>query len=113
LKSFGEQGRNLLWKDKLFKMHTYEVLRRPVVTEKNSDLMAHNKYVFEVMKGANKAQIKKAVEKAFKVTVVSINVITVPGKPRGFGRMKGQRPDWKKAIVTLKTGDKIQIFEGV
>jgi large subunit ribosomal protein L23 len=94
-------------------MHIYEVLRRPVVTEKNSDLMAQNKYVFEVTKRANKAQIKKAVEKAFKVTVVSINVIIVPSKPRGFGRMKGERPDWKKAIVTLKTGDKIQIFEGV
>jgi len=94
-------------------MHTYEVLRRPVITEKNTDLMAENKYVFEVMKQANKAQIKESVQKAFKVTVTSINVITVPGKPKGFGRLKGHRPAWKKAIVTLKPGDKIEIFEGV
>ena len=94
-------------------MHIYEVLRRPVVTEKNTDLMANSKYVFEVLKKANKAQIKEAVEKAFKVTVLSVNVITVPAKPRGFGRLRGQKPAWKKAIVTLKAGDKIQIFEGV
>ena len=94
-------------------MHIYEVLRRPVVTEKNTDLMAQNKYIFEAMKKANKAQIKAAVEKAFKVTVVSVNVITVPSKPRGYGRLKGHKPAWKKAIVTLKAGDKIEIFEGV
>ena len=94
-------------------MHIYEVLRRPVVTEKNTDLMAQDKYVFEVMKKANKAQVKAAVEEAFKVTVLSVNMITVPRKPKGFGRLKGHRPSWKKAIVTLKQGDKIQIFEGV
>ena len=75
--------------------------------------MAQNKYVFEVMKQANKAQIKESVQKAFKVTVTSINVVTVPAKPRGFGRLRGHRPAWKKAIVTLKPGDKIEIFEGV
>jgi len=94
-------------------MHIYEVLRRPVVTEKNTALMAQNKYIFEAMKKANKAQIKAAAEKAFKVTVVSVNVITVPSKPRGYGRLKGHKPAWKKAIVTLKAGDKIEIFEGV
>ncbi|MFA4835426.1 MAG: 50S ribosomal protein L23 [Dehalococcoidia bacterium] len=94
-------------------MHTYEVLRRPIVTEKNTDLMAQSKYVFEVMKEANKDQIKAAVEKAFKVTVISINVIVVPSKPRGYGRLKGRRPSWKKAIVSLRAGDKIEIFEGV
>ena len=94
-------------------MHVYEVLRCPIVTEKNTDLMAENKYAFEVMKGANKTQIKQAVQKAFKVTVLSVNVITVPSRPRGFGRLRGHRPAWKKAIVTLKPGDKIEIFEGV
>ena len=94
-------------------MHIYDVLRRPVVSEKNTDLMAQNKYVFEVLKKANKAQIKAAVEKAFKVNVVSVNVGTVPSKPKGFGRLRGHRPSWKKAIVTLKEGDKIEIFEGV
>ncbi len=94
-------------------MHMYEVLRRPVITEKNTILMEQNKYVFEAEKKATKAQIKTAVEKIFKVTVLSVNVITVPKKPRGFGRMKGQRSSWKKAIVTLKPGDKIEVFEGV
>ena len=94
-------------------MHTYEVLRRPIITEKNTDLMAENKYVFEVMKAANKAQVKEAVQKAFKVTVLGVNMVTVPAKPRGFGRLRGHRPAWKKAIVTLKPGDKIEIFEGV
>ncbi len=94
-------------------MHIYEVLRRPIITEKNTGLMDQNKYVFETRKDANKAQIKAAVEKAFKVNVVSVNVITVPAKPRGFGRMRGQKSAWKKAIVTLKPGDKIEIFEGV
>lgn len=95
------------------KINTYEVLRRPVVTEKNSDLMGQNKYVFEVIKRANKNQIKEAVEKSFKVSVTAVNVIVVPGKPRGYGRLKGERPSWKKAVVTLRPGDKIQIFEGV
>lgn len=94
-------------------MNIFEVLRRPVITEKNTDLVAANKYVFEVMKEANKTQIKAAVEKAFKVTVLSVNVVMVPSKPRGFGRLRGQRPSWKKAIVTLKPGDKIEIFQGV
>ena len=94
-------------------MNIHEVLCRPVITEKNTDLMDQNKYVFQTQKKANKAQIKAAVEKAFGVTVVSVNVITVPVKPRGFGRLRGRRPAWKKAIVTLKPGDKIEIFEGV
>lgn len=94
-------------------MDIYQVLRRPVITEKNTDLMNRNKYVFETEKKANKAQIKAAVEKAFGVTVVSVNVVTVPSKPKGFGRLKGRRPAWKKAIVTVKPGDKIEIFEGV
>ena len=94
-------------------MHTYEVLRRPVITEKNTILMDQNKYTFEVAKGANKAQVKESVEKAFNVKVASVNIITVPEKPRGFGRMKGKRSAWKKAIITLKPGNKIEIFEGV
>lgn len=94
-------------------MHIYEVLRRPVITEKNTDLMDKNKYVFETEKKATKAQIKASVEKIFGVTVVSVNVITVPRRPRGFGRLRGHRPAWKKAIVTLKPGDKIEVFEGV
>lgn len=94
-------------------MHIYEILRRPIITEKNTILMEQNKYTFEVAKKANKARVKEAIEKAFNVEVECVNVITVPSKPRGFGRMKAPRPSWKKAIVTLKPGSKIEIFEGV
>ncbi|MFO8101646.1 MAG: 50S ribosomal protein L23 [Dehalococcoidia bacterium] len=94
-------------------MHTYEVLRRPIITEKNSLMMDMNKYAFEVAADATKTQIKQAVEKIFNVKVTAVNMITVPSKPRGFGRMKGQRSSWRKAIVTLKAGYKIEIFEGV
>jgi large subunit ribosomal protein L23 len=95
------------------KMHIYEVLRRPIITEKNAELMARNKYAFEVAREANKRQIKEAVEKAFKVKVTQVNVITVPGKTKGFGRLQGKTSPWKKAIVTLEPGSKIEIFEEV
>ena len=94
-------------------MHLSKVLHRPLVTEKNSVLQTLGKYAFEVAQEANKAQIKQAVEAAFKVTVTGVNVMTVPGKKK---RMRGREvmsPSWKKALVTLKPGDKIELFEGV
>ena len=94
-------------------MHLYEVLRRPLITEKNTALQAENKYAFEVAGEANKLQIKQAVEKAFKVKVTAVNVMTVPGKTRRIGRRQVLTQSWKKAIVTLKSGDKIGLFEGV
>ncbi|MFH1169351.1 MAG: 50S ribosomal protein L23 [Chloroflexota bacterium] len=94
-------------------MHLYEVLRRPLITEKNTVLQAQNKYVFQVADEANKAQVKQAVEKAFKVKVTGVNVITMPGKTRRVGRQQVLTPSWKKAVVTLKPGDKIEFFEGV
>ena len=94
-------------------MHLYEVLRRPLVTEKNTVLQAQGKYAFEVAGEANKPQIKQAVEKAFKVKVTAVNVMTVPGKERRIGRRQVLTRSWKKAIVTLKPGDRIEIFEGV
>lgn len=94
-------------------MNLYEVIRRPLITEKNTALQAAGKYGFEVRADANKDQIKKAVEKAFKVTVTSVNVMTVRGRERRVGRRKVLVNKWKKAIVTLKPGDKITIFEGV
>ncbi len=94
-------------------MHLYEVLRRPLITEKNTALQAQNKYVFEVMDKANKPLIKQAVEKAFKVKVSAVNVVTVPGKSRRVGRRVVSTPSWKKAVVTLKPGEKIEFFEGV
>ena len=94
-------------------MHLYEVLRRPLITEKTTDLQAQNKYAFEIDEGANKPLVKQAVEKAFKVKVAGVNVITVHGKTRRVGRRQILTPPWKKAIVTLKPGDKIAFFEGV
>ena len=94
-------------------MHLYEVLRRPLITEKNTTLQAQGKYAFEVAKEANKHQVKQAVEKAFKVKVTAVNVMTVPGKERRIGRRQVLTRSWKKAVVTLKPGDKIELFEGV
>jgi large subunit ribosomal protein L23 len=94
-------------------MHLYEVLRRPLITEKSTALQAMNKYAFEVADGANKPMVKQAVEKAFKVTVTGVNVVTMRGKSRRMGRREITTNPWKKAVVTLKPGDKIEFFEGV
>ena len=94
-------------------MHLYEILRRPLITEKSATLQAQGKYAFEVAGRANKVQIKEAVEKAFKVKVTAVNVMTAPGKERRVGRRVVMTPSWKKAIVTLKSGDKIELFESV
>ena len=94
-------------------MHLYEVVRRPLITEKNTALQAGGKYAFEVAKSATKHQIKKAVEKAFKVEVTSVNVMTVHGRKRAIRGRQVLSPSWKKAVVTIKSGEKIEIFEGV
>ncbi|UCB43461.1 MAG: 50S ribosomal protein L23 [Dehalococcoidales bacterium] len=94
-------------------MHLYEVLRRPLVTEKNAVLQMEGKYAFEVAGGATKPQIKQAVETAFKVKVTGVNVMTMPGKERRVGRRHVRTPSWKKAIVTLGPGDRIELFENV
>jgi large subunit ribosomal protein L23 len=93
-------------------MELYEVLRRPLITEKSTALQIENKYAFEVARRANKPQIKQAVEKAFNVTVTGVNVVTNPGSSRRLGRRLVAAKPWKKAIVTLKPGDTIQFFEG-
>jgi len=94
-------------------VHLYEVLRRPLITEKNTSLQAEGKYTFEVAREANKHQVKQVVEKAFKVKVTAVNIMTVPSKERRVGRRIVLTQPWKKAIVTLKLGDKIEFFEGV
>ena len=94
-------------------MHLYEVLRRPVITEKSTELQTRNKYAFEIAEGANKPMVKQAIEKAFKVKVTGVNVVTMPGKTRRVGRRQVQTRPWKKAIVTLQAGDMIEFFEGV
>ena len=94
-------------------MHLYEILRHPLITEKATSLKEKDKYAFEVASKATESQIREAVEKAFKVKVSKVNVMTVPGKTRRFGRRQVTNPPWKKAIVTLAPGHKITFFEGV
>lgn len=95
-------------------MDPYQVLRRPIITEKSSLQSEYlNRYTFEVDVRANKLQIKDAVQQAFNVEVVSVNVIRVRGKRRRWGKLVGRTKDWKKAIVTLRPGQTIQFFEGV
>ena len=94
-------------------METYEVLRRPIVTEKTTMQIEEGFYTFEVDRRANKLQVKEAVEKTFDVEVVSVNIINVPGKPRRWGRHMSRTPSWKKAIVKLAEGQRIELFEGV
>jgi large subunit ribosomal protein L23 len=97
-------------------MSPYEIIKRPLVTEKGTALSYGNKYLFEVDIRANKPQIKAAVEKAFNVSVKDVNVMVMKGKPRGnrrLGRRPTQGSDWKKAVVTLAPDDKIELFEGV
>lgn len=94
-------------------MQIHEILRRPVITEKSTALQAANKYVFEVDRRANKTQIKEAVQIAFKVRVMQVNVIKVPGERHRVGQRVLETMPWKKAIVTLAAGNKIEIFEGV
>ena len=94
--------------------HIYEVLRRPMMTERNTDLMQEGRYTFEVAPDANKIQIKEAVERTFEVTVLAVNTINVHRKrTRERSKFRGYKPGWKKAIVTLAPGERIEIFEGV
>ena len=89
-----------------------QVLIRPVVSEKSYVLATTNKYTFRVHKDAHKTQIRQAVEELFSVKVESVNVVKVKSKPKKRGLIKGRRPGWKKAIVELKEGHEIEIFEG-
>ena len=94
-------------------MQTMEVLQRPIITEKSTALQERGKYTFEVAENANKHQVKQAVEKAFNVEGLKVNVITVNPKWRGPGRRRGLTSASKKAVVTLKKGQKIEFFEGI
>ena len=90
-----------------------EIIIKPVVTEKSVDLMQENKYCFKVAKDANKIEIKNAIEEIFKVTVVNVNTVNVHGKMKRMGSTQGMTASWKKAVVTLREGDSIEVFEGL
>ena len=92
----------------------YDIIIRPVLTEKSYDGMADKKYAFEVAMGANKTEIKKAVETIFDVKVESVNTMRIQGKMKRQGRTQGRRPERKKAYVKLTEGSKtIEFFEGM
>lgn len=92
---------------------SYKVLIRPLITEKATNLVADNKYAFVVDKAANKIEVAQAVEATYGVKPLDVNVINVKGKRVMRGRIKGKRKDFKKALVTLKKGETIKLYEGV
>jgi large subunit ribosomal protein L23 len=93
-------------------LHPAQVLISPVVSEKTYGQLVENRYTFKVHQDAHKTQIRQAVEELFGVHVVRVNVIKVQPKPKRRGMIKGVRKGWKKAIVEVKAGEKIDIFEG-
>jgi large subunit ribosomal protein L23 len=92
----------------------YQILKRPLISEKStSQKELYNKLFFEVDRRANKIEIKQAVERIFKVDVLDVFTLNMKGKTRRVGRRLTKRPDWKKAIVTIKPGQQVKVFEGV
>jgi large subunit ribosomal protein L23 len=90
-----------------------KIIQRPMITEKSTRQKDESRqYVFEVHRHANKIEIQSAVERLFKVKVLQVRTSNVLGKVKRLGRRYGKRPDWKKAVVTLKEGDRIDFFEG-
>jgi large subunit ribosomal protein L23 len=94
-------------------MDMYHIIRRALITEKSTAAKDENKYVFEVDRRANKIEVTRAVEKLFKVKVLNVHVMNVTGKKKRVGRILGEKRSWKKAVVTLAPGSRIEIYEGV
>jgi len=93
-------------------LHPNQVLLAPVVSEKSYSLITDRKYTFKVHEDAHKTQIRQAVEELFEVKVQSVNIVKVQSKPKRRGLARGSKPGWKKAIVQLREGHEIEIFEG-
>lgn len=89
----------------------YDVIVRPLITEKSSNLTESRKYTFEVQQGSNKVEVKKAIEEIFKVDVVQVNIVNVRKKARRVGKYEGFRPAVRKAVVTLAEGQTLDVFE--
>lgn len=94
-------------------MNTWDVIKRPMITEKATAIKEQGKYVFEVAGGAKRTQVKLAVEQAFNVKVEKVSILNLPGKMKRFGGRKMTTPSLKKAIVSLAPGNKIEFFEGI
>ncbi|WP_276874956.1 50S ribosomal protein L23 [Dialister micraerophilus] len=93
-------------------MDARDILIKPIVTEKSTALMEQGKYTFQVPLNVTKIEIRQAVEQVFNVKVQAVNTMRYEGKMKRLGRTQGRRSDWKKAIVTLKPGETIELFEG-
>ncbi len=93
-------------------LHPNEVLLAPVVSEKSYSLIGDRKYSFRIHPDAHKTQVRQAVEQLFEVKVIAVNISHVRSKPKRRGTSKGIKPGWKKAIVQVREGDEIQIFQG-
>jgi len=92
----------------------YDVIVKPIITERSMADMEESKYTFKVLPDANKTEIKTAVEHVFGVKVASVNTLNVKGKVKRQGKFIGKRADWKKAVITLAPGSKsIEFFEGM
>ena len=94
-------------------MNIHQVLLRPTITEKSTLLQESGKYTFRVAPRANKMEVKEAVEKNFGVTVLDVNITKLHGKVKRYGPRLSKQPDQKKAVVTLKPGDRINLIEGL
>ena len=93
-------------------LHPNEVLLAPVVSEKSYNLIDQRKYAFKIHPDAHRTQVRQAVEELFDVHVERVNILKVQPKPKRRGMIKGVRPGWKKAIVQVREGETIPIFEG-
>jgi large subunit ribosomal protein L23 len=92
----------------------FDVLRKPILTEKATDLRdRHNHIAFEINPRANKRMVAEAIEKVFNVKVTGVRIMNTAGKPKKIGKFSGNRPGFKKALISLKEGDKVDIFERV
>ncbi|MBI4653284.1 50S ribosomal protein L23 [Candidatus Kuenenbacteria bacterium] len=104
-------GQKKVKSDKINYKDAYKVLIRPISTEKSTDLTPFNQYVFEIAKNSNKIEVKKAIQAVYNIKPVKVNIIKVKGKNVRHGKSQGKTKDWKKAIITLKQGDKIEAFD--
>jgi len=99
---------------KIFKYEqAYQILQKPLVTEKVTNLGVHNKYVFAVANNANKVEVAKAIHHVYGIKPVKVNMIKMMGKITKHGKISGKRKNWKKAIITLPIGETIKVYEGV
>jgi large subunit ribosomal protein L23 len=93
-------------------MHAHQIVLAPIVSEKSYHGSVHGKYTFRVHEDAHKTQIRQAIEELFEVHVIKVNVLKVQAKPKRRGMIKGTKPGWKKAVVQLKPGEVIEVFQG-